>query len=63
MSGDPGEAEVELTDVVDALSELFVLHGEPTFIRSDNGPEFVAQVVQNWITAVGAKIAYIESGY
>src|SRR6266478_4541866 len=31
-------------------------------IRSDNGPEFVAEAVQAWITAVGAKTAYIERG-
>ena len=29
--------------------------------RSDNGPEFVAKAVQEWI-AVGAKTAYIEPG-
>jgi putative transposase len=29
-------------------------------IRSDNGPEFVAKAVQQWIAAVGAKTAYIE---
>ena len=35
---------------------------EPRHIRSDNGPEFVAEAVQEWITAVGAKTAYIERG-
>lgn len=33
-----------------------------TIIRSDNGPEFVAKAVQDWITAVGAKTAYITPG-
>tara|TARA_B100000315_G_scaffold199860_1_gene191853 strand:+ start:631 stop:795 length:165 start_codon:yes stop_codon:yes gene_type:complete len=32
------------------------------YIRSDNGPEFVAQAVRDWIKAVGAKTAYIEPG-
>ena len=49
-------------DVIDGLGDLFVLHGVPAFIRSDNGPEFVAQAVQDWIAAVGAKTAYIEPG-
>src|SRR5262249_13855032 len=49
-------------DVIDALSDLFILRGIPGFIRSDNGPEFVAKAVQDWITAVGAKAAYIERG-
>ena len=50
------------TDVIDALTDLFILRGAPGFIRSDNGPEFVAQAVRDWITAVGAKTAYIEPG-
>ena len=50
------------TDVIDALTDLFILRGAPGFIRSDNGPEFVALAVRNWIAAVGAKTAYIEPG-
>lgn len=50
------------TDVVDALMGLFILRGTPEFIRSDNGPEFVAQKVRDWIAAVGAKTAFIEPG-
>ena len=50
------------TDVVDALTDLFILRGVPSFIRSDNGPEFVAEIVRNWIAAVGVKTAYIEPG-
>src|SRR6202012_76007 len=49
-------------DVIDVLSDLFILRGVPAHIRSDNGPEFVAKAVQEWITAVGAKTAYIEKG-
>ena len=49
-------------NVIDALSDLFILRGVPSFIRSDNGPEFIAQAVQDWIKAVGARTAYIEPG-
>ena len=49
-------------DVIDALSDLFILRGVPDYIRSDNGPEFVAEAVQTWIRAVGARTAYIEPG-
>ena len=49
-------------DVVDVLSDLFILRGVPGHIRSDNGPEFVAKAVQEWIGAVGAKTAYITPG-
>jgi transposase InsO family protein len=48
--------------VIDVLSDLFILRGIPAYIRSDNGPEFVAKAVQEWIAAVGAKTAYIERG-
>ena len=50
------------TDVIDALTDLFILRGVPAFIRSDNGPEFIAVAVRDWISAVGAKTAYIEPG-
>jgi transposase InsO family protein len=49
-------------DVIDVLSDLFILRGVPSHVRSDNGPEFVARAVQAWITAVGAKTAYIAPG-
>ena len=49
-------------NVIGALSDLFILRGVPSFIRSDNGPEFIVQAVRGWIKAVGAKTAYIEPG-
>ena len=49
-------------DLIDTLTDLFMLRGIPTYIRSDNGPEFVAQAVRDWIKAAGAKTAYIEPG-
>ena len=50
------------TDVIDVLTDLFILRGVPGYIRSDNGPEFVAEAVRKWISAVGASTAYIEPG-
>lgn len=49
-------------DVIDVLSDLFILRGVPGHIRSDNGPEFIAKALQAWITAVGAQTAYITPG-
>jgi putative transposase len=49
-------------DVIDVLTELFILRGIPGHIRSDNGPEFIATAVRRWIAAVGAQTAYIEPG-
>jgi len=50
------------TDVIDALTDLFIIRGVPAYIRSDNGPEFIADAVRQWIKAVGAETAYIEPG-
>ena len=49
-------------DVIDVLTDLFILRGIPAYIRSDNGPEFVAEAVRRWVAAVGAKTAFIEPG-
>ena len=49
-------------DVIDVLSDLFILRGVPGHIRSDNGPEFIAKAVQDWMAVVGAKRAYIMPG-
>ena len=41
--------------VLDRLSELFVSRGTPDYIRSDNGSEFTAAAVRNWLKQVGVK--------
>ena len=56
------DRKLKSTDVIDLLSDQFILRGVPEHIRSDNGPEFVAKAVQDWVRAVGAKTAYIERG-
>jgi transposase InsO family protein len=50
------------TDVIDVLTDLFILRGVPGHLRSDNGPEFIAKAVRDWIALVGAKTAYTEPG-
>ena len=54
--------KLKALDVIDVLSDLFSLRGVPSHVRSDNGPEFIAKAVQDWIAAVGSKTAYIEPG-
>ena len=56
------DRKLKSADVIDVLSDQFILRGVPEHIRSDNGPEFLAKAVQDWIGAVGAKTAYIERG-
>ena len=49
-------------DVLDALVEVMARRGLPKFIRSDNGSEFIAKEVQNWLREVGIRTLYIEPG-
>ncbi|WP_156369280.1 IS3 family transposase [Aureimonas sp. Leaf324] len=56
------DRKLKSSDVIDALSDLFILRGVPGNIRSDNGPEFIAKAVRDWIAAVGARTAFIEPG-
>jgi putative transposase len=54
--------KLKALDVIDVLSDLFSLRGVPDHIRSDNGPEFIAKAVRDWIAAVGSQTVYIEPG-
>lgn len=49
-------------DVLDCLTHLFVAHGTPENVRSDNGPEFVARNVRAWLGRIGVKTLFIEPG-
>ena len=49
-------------EVVRTLVDLFAKRGEPAFIRSDNGPEFIAKAVKRWLEVSGVKTLYIEPG-
>ena len=53
---------LKAVDVIDVLSDLFILRGIPDHIRSDNGPEFIAKALREWIATVGARTAYIMPG-
>ena len=47
-------------DVIDTLSELFAMRGVPRCIRSDNGPEFIAQAIRRWLAQVKVQTLYVE---
>jgi len=52
--------QIKAADVLYILSALFVLRGVPDFIRSDNGPEFAAAMVREWLQRLGVKTLFIE---
>lgn len=49
-------------DVQECLTELFCARGVPEYIRSDNGSEFTARMIRNWLQDLGAKTLFIEPG-
>ena len=53
---------LQADDLLQTLSELFAEHGPRANLRSDNGPEFTAQVVRQWLTELGVKTLFIEPG-
>jgi putative transposase len=56
------ERHIPASKVALTLKWLFLVHGAPEHIRSDNGPEFVAKALQEWLAASGSKTIYITPG-
>ena len=56
------ERKLNSRDVLDTLGELFLEHGPPEHIRSDNGPEFIAKALRAWLGRLGVQTLYIEPG-
>ena len=49
-------------DVMDAVAAGMLMRGIPAHLRSDNGPEFIAACVRQWLAALGVRTRYIEPG-
>ena len=56
------ERSITSEQVVQTLAYLFAERGAPDYIRSDNGPEFIAEAVKGWLASTGVKTLYIEPG-
>ena len=56
------DRKITAYNVIEQLAELFVQRGVPDYIRSDNGPEFTARVVRDWLHRLGVKTLFIEPG-
>ena len=54
--------QMKSIDVLQVLSDLFVEHGTPEYIRSDNGPEFTAGLIRMWLNRVDVDTLFIEPG-
>ena len=56
------DRHISSQDVIEQLYDLFLLRGVPEHIRSDNGPEFTAKRVRDWLEGLGVKTLFIEPG-
>ena len=48
--------------MLETLAELFLIHGPPRYVRSDNGAEFTAAMVREWVQRLGVTTLFIEPG-
>ena len=49
-------------EVIETLSDVMLWKGIPEHLRSDNGPEFIAQQLRQWLAKLGTATLYIEPG-
>jgi transposase InsO family protein len=54
--------KIRAEQVMHVLADLFLMHGAPDNLRSDNGPEFIAVALKRWLAALGVQTQYIEPG-
>lgn len=53
---------INAREVIETLADVMLHRGIPQHIRSDNGPEFTAKVIRQWLASIGTKTLYIEPG-
>jgi len=56
------DRSIKSFQVLERLGDLFVERGTPAYIRSDNGPEFTAKLVRNWLERLNVGTLFIELG-
>ena len=58
----PVERRMGSQEVIETLSDVMLWKGIPEHLRSDNGPEFIAQQLRQWLAKLGTATLYIEPG-
>ena len=56
------DSSIGAQKVIASLEWLFLVRGAPEWIRSDNGPEFIAEALRTWLASRGSKTLYITPG-
>jgi len=57
------ERRLGAREVIETLGQLFAQRGAPDYLRSDNGPELIAQELQSWLALRGTQTVYIAPGH
>ncbi len=57
-----GGRSIRSDDVIEVLRELCLIRGVPSHLRSDNGPEFIADRLRSWLSSLGSNSSFIEPG-
>ena len=57
------ERRLLANEVIETLGQLFAQRGAPEYLRSDNGPELIAQELQSWLALRGTQTVYIAPGH
>jgi len=57
------ETRLAAREVIETLERLFEKRGAPAYLRSDHGPELIAQELQNWLAQRGTQTVYIAPGH
>ena len=53
---------IQATDAIGVIAKAMVTYGVPTHLRSDNGPEFIAYQLQDWLKTKQIRTLYINPG-
>jgi putative transposase len=56
------DRKMTASSVIDTLADIFIERGTPEFIRSDNGSEFIAELIRHWLKDLNVQTAFIEPG-
>jgi transposase InsO family protein len=56
------DRSIKAADVIDVLSQIMLVRGTPGHLRSDNGPEFIANALKSYLAKVEVGTLYIEPG-
>jgi transposase InsO family protein len=56
------ERSMTAADVIDVLAQVLLIRGAPKHLRSDNGPEFIADAMRRYLEIAGVETLYIEPG-